>query len=1096
MACSPSASSFPTSHPETQIQFESNWPSASAAAYPSDDKNYQVFINHRGPDVKKTFASILYRSLVKNGLKVFLDQSEMKEGEKITSQIEGAIRSASIHVAIFSPRYAESQWCLNELVLMRESGSTIIPVFYHVNPSELKRTNGLYAKALHNLENKKTHEEKLRYDSTTIENWRNALFDVAGISGFELEACNDDEGELLENVVKRVLKILKRASLEVAKYPCGLNEKVNDFENIVQSQQQSGKLMVVGIVGLGGMGKTTLAKELFNRKSSQYSRSCFLWNKNKEKSDLQKELFHCLNGSDVGAGNMDEVLGKHRKHEQAFVILDDANNVDQVDAVLAFQTVLSSDSLIVITSRDRDVLTKSRIQDASIYKLCGLSPQHSRDLFCAHAFDKPYPLPGFESLVDRFLKVCDGLPFSLRVLGLLVRGENNKSRWGYRLDQVQKNAPKEIQETLRISFDGLEREEKEIFLDIASFFINERRDMAIRLWDGSGWNGLLGFQTLQNKSLVEVDSEDKIKMHNHLRDMGREIGEVSSLPRRFCGPTANIDDFLHNEQLITQVRGIRTGISTARDNESAEVRGDRESWYQRILRHDPSVKSLSRLRNSNLKLLDVEDGDWLRISERLDAPNLLWLRWRKCSYSSLHKVPLKNLRVLEVISSVLKKLWKGQDQAPLQLRELVIDSPLSKLPKSIGRLKDLELIILKCPSMGKLKSLPDEFCDLTSLRHFELTGCSEMKYLPDSLGNLENLEHINLSWSENLRRLPNSFGALMKLKYLDLSGCSNLTISSETLGDIRKLEYINLSGCTKVEVLPPNSFGALMKLKYLDLSGCSNLTISSETLGDIRKLEYINLSGCTKVEVLPPQVAHQLSLEKLYWKFLEMVPSPLYVNLKELKLRKGNNCKELNSLPIPDEVLTQLAKLTVNECVFSEGFVKGQTAASGLGQLSGERISGDLSSSIDMSKLVQLQHIELYKTEISEVSFAEGFCPNLQHLLIKSCNGLVKLGTLPNALVKLELTSCDQLQKIEGLCGLAKLQILNIKWCSELKELSSIETLVSLEVLDVQVCGKLERIERLAGLTKLRRWDIDGCPNLIEVSGDEHLMSLTRFDTS
>lgn len=227
-----------------------------------------------------------------------------------------------------------------------------------------------------------------------------------------------------------------------------------------------------------------------------------------------------------------------------------------------------------------------------------------------------------------------------------------------------------------------------------------------------------------------------------------------------------------------------------------------------------------------------------------------------------------------------------------------------------------------------------------------------------------------------------------------------------------------------------------------------------------------------------------------------MVPSPLYVNLKELKLRKGNNCKELHKLPIPDEVLTQLAKLTVNECVFSEGFVKGQTAASGLGQLSGERISGDLSSSIDMSKLVQLQHIELYKTEISEVSFAEGFCPNLQHLLIKSCNGLVKLGTLPNALIKLELTSCCQLQKIEGLCGLAKLQILTIKWCSELKELSSIETLVSLEALDVQDCGKLERVERLAGLTKLRRLDIVDCPNLKELSGVEHLVSLKRFDTS
>ena len=112
----------------------------------------------------------------------------------------------------------------------------------------------------------------------------------------------------------------------------------------------------------------------------------------------------------------------------------------------------------------------------------------------------------------------------------------------------------------------------------------------------------------------------------------------------------------------------------------------------------------------------------------------------------------------------------------------------------------------------------------------------------------------------------------------------------------------------------------------------------------------------------------------------------------------------------------------------------------------------NLGSSIDMSKLLQLQHMELYKTEISEVSFAEGFCPNLQQLVMISCNDLVKIGTLPKALIKLELASCTKLNKIEGLCGLAKLQMLNIKWCTKLKVLSSIDTLTSLEVLDVYEC--------------------------------------------
>jgi hypothetical protein len=172
---------------------------------------YDVFLNHRGPDVKKTLASHIYRGLDKHGIRVFLDKNELQEGEDITEQIEGAIRTASVHVAIFSPKYAESSWCLKELRLMLESGSTIIPVFYNVKPSDLRWArggDGVYARSLGVLEKKKTRDcdSQPRYDSDTIGKWRDALSDVADISGFELEACNGDEGELVDKVVEQVLK--------------------------------------------------------------------------------------------------------------------------------------------------------------------------------------------------------------------------------------------------------------------------------------------------------------------------------------------------------------------------------------------------------------------------------------------------------------------------------------------------------------------------------------------------------------------------------------------------------------------------------------------------------------------------------------------------------------------------------------------------------------------------------------------------------------------------------------------------------------------------------------------------------------------------
>ncbi|KAJ6724432.1 TOLL-INTERLEUKIN-RESISTANCE (TIR) DOMAIN FAMILY PROTEIN [Salix viminalis] len=106
---------------------------ANRAAKPCD-----VFINHRGIDTKRTVATLLYDHFYRLNLHPFLDSKNMKPGDKLFDNINGAIRKCKVGVAVFSPRYCESYFCLHELALMMESRKKVIPIFCDVKPSQLR----------------------------------------------------------------------------------------------------------------------------------------------------------------------------------------------------------------------------------------------------------------------------------------------------------------------------------------------------------------------------------------------------------------------------------------------------------------------------------------------------------------------------------------------------------------------------------------------------------------------------------------------------------------------------------------------------------------------------------------------------------------------------------------------------------------------------------------------------------------------------------------------------------------------------------------------------------------------------------------------
>lgn len=146
---------------------------------------YDVFLNFKGEDTRTSFTGNLYNSLCQRGVLTFIDDQDLRRGEEITPALLKAIEESRLAIIIFSRNYATSTFCLNELVKILEcikaKGRWVWPVFYDVDPSEVRYQTGGYGKAL------AMHEEKFKDCKDKVQKWRLALYEAANLSGWHFK---------------------------------------------------------------------------------------------------------------------------------------------------------------------------------------------------------------------------------------------------------------------------------------------------------------------------------------------------------------------------------------------------------------------------------------------------------------------------------------------------------------------------------------------------------------------------------------------------------------------------------------------------------------------------------------------------------------------------------------------------------------------------------------------------------------------------------------------------------------------------------------------------------------------------------------------
>ncbi|MCH81465.1 TIR-NBS-LRR resistance protein, partial [Trifolium medium] len=724
-------------------------------------RKYDVFVSFYGDDTRKNFTDHLFGALKRKNIVAFRDNRHLNGGEPIAPGLFRAIEGSQIFIVVFSKNYADSTWCLRELEHIflhrgQPSEKRVWTFFYDVDPSVVRKQSDSYQIAF------AKHETNPNIDIEMLYRWKLVLTQAANITGCDL--LHKSQYAAIEKFVQEIVDM----------FGYNFSYRPNDLVGMLSPIEELEKLLLldsvdnvrtVGIYGMSGVGKTTLASVLYGKmkNSPQFDACCFIDDVSKSfrqygPFDVQKQILHQILGEEHNqifnlydaANLMQSRLCRHR----VLIIFDNVDHNEQLEKLALNRKLLAAGSRIIVVCRDLHVLKEYRMDE--FYEVPLLSDENSFQLFCQKAFEDHID-SDYEELTYAILNYANGLPLAIKVLGSFLFSRC-VSEWTSALARLRENPNKDIMDALKFSFYGLEDKEKEIFLDIACFFNMSEEKTVKNILNCCGFHPDIGLRVLIDKSLISISKESKVEMHGLLEELGRKI---------------------------------------VQQNSTEEARKWSRVWLHK---HCSDVMSENMEKNVEAIVLKGNAQD----TKKLTAEAL----------STMFRLRLLKLEDVEVLGNLTN--------LSNQLRYVAWDGyPFMHLPTSFQPNHLVELI-LKYSNIEQLWN--DKKINLPNLRTLDLSFSENLMTMSD-FGVVPNLERLNLEGCIKLVEMNLSTGLPKKLVFMNLKNCISLKCIPNGISGLNSLEYLNLCSCSEAFNNPRDlefpSLASFDGLREVDISFCS-----------------------------------------------------------------------------------------------------------------------------------------------------------------------------------------------------------------------------------------------------------------------------------